>query len=157
MEVSSMNIFRKLEKIMIVVLLIIMTIVLILAIFELGWILVKDIISEPIFILEINELLELFGLFLLVLIGIELLDSIKTYITENVIHVEVVLIVAIIAVARKVIILDLEKFPSLTYVGVASIILALAIAYYLVIRTHRFKNPEAKDDKTSTGEASKLI
>ena len=152
-----MDIFRKFQKLMIVLLMIMMTIVLILAIFELGWILVKDVISEPLFVLEIDELLELFGLLLLVLIGIELLDSIKTYLKENIIHVEVVLIVAIIAVARNVIILDLEKFPSLTYVGVASIILALAIAYYLVKRTHRLKNPEVKDTDALSPETSKLF
>lgn len=38
---------------------------------------------------------------MLVLIGIELLDTIKTYIVQNVIHVDVVLIVAMIASLQK--------------------------------------------------------
>jgi uncharacterized membrane protein (DUF373 family) len=140
-----MAILKKFERGMILTLILMMTVVLFLAIIELGWILVKDIMTEPIFILEIKELLEIFGLFLLVLIGIELLDSIKTYITENVIHVEVVLIVAMIAIARKVIILDIDKYSSLTFIGIACLILALSVAYYLIKKVHRdgrSKTPE---------------
>ena len=143
-------ILKKFEKLMILALIIMMTTVLFLSIIELGWIIGMDIISEPVLILEIDELLEIFGLFLLVLIGIELLDSIKTYITENVIHVEVVLIVAIIAIARKVIILDIKKYPPMTFIGIASIILALSVAYYLIRKIQR-------DHKKSNEPASKDI
>jgi hypothetical protein len=40
------------------------------------------------------------------MIGLELLGTVKTYITKKTIHVEVVLLVAIIAIARKVVILE---------------------------------------------------
>lgn len=132
-----LDLLKKFEKMMIVALIVMMTTVLFLSIIELGWIIGKDIFSEPVLLLDIDELLEIFGLFLLVLIGIELLDSIKTYITENIIHVEVVLVVAIIAIARKVIILDIDKYPPMTFVGIASIILALSIAYYLIRKVHK--------------------
>ena len=55
---------------------------------------------------EPNELLNIFGIFLLVLVGIELVYTLKTYLTENALHVEVVLMAALIAIGRKVIILD---------------------------------------------------
>jgi uncharacterized membrane protein (DUF373 family) len=59
---------------------------------------------------------------MLVLIGIELLETImKTYITQKQPHYEVVLSVAIIAIARKVIILDIKEVDSLSLVGIASI------------------------------------
>ena len=67
-------------------------------------------ITPPIILLEINELLEIFGFFLLVLIGVEILETIKAYLLEKVVHVEIVLEVALFAIARKVIILDLEKY-----------------------------------------------
>jgi uncharacterized membrane protein (DUF373 family) len=137
-----LEILKKFEKMMIVALIVMMTTVLFLSIVELAWIIGKDIISEPVLLLEVDELLEIFGLFLLVLIGIELLDSMKTYITKNTIHVEVVLIVAIIAIARKIIILDIKKYPPLTFVGIASIILALSIAYYLIKKVHREKSAQ---------------
>ncbi|MCK7532656.1 MAG: phosphate-starvation-inducible PsiE family protein [Marinilabiliales bacterium] len=53
-----------------------------------------------------RELIAILGAFLLVLIGVELLDTIKAYFKENSIHVEIVVLLAVIAVARKVILLD---------------------------------------------------
>lgn len=114
-----------------------MALVVVLATVELGWIIVKDIFTPPLFLLDINELLEIFGLFLLVLIGIELLDTIKTYLAERTLHVEVVLVVAMIAIARKVIILDTEKLSALTLLGIGAIILALTIGYYLVKQSQK--------------------
>lgn len=128
---------EKFDKFVFVALIILMMIVLLLSLVELCWIIVKDIISEPIFILEIDELLDIFGLFMLVLIGIELLDTIKTYLKQRVMHVEVVMIVAMIAISRKVIILDLNKYSSLTLMGIATLIISLSVGYYLIKRIHR--------------------
>ena len=107
-----------------------------LATIELGWIIVKDIITPPIFLLDSNELLDIFGLFLLVLVGIELLDTIKTYLAKRELHTEVVLLVAMIAVARKVIILDEAKLSAPMLLGIAAIIVALGISYYLLKLSH---------------------
>ena len=126
---------KKFERIIVVSLITMMVIVVVLATIELGWLILRDIITPPIIILEIDELLEIFGFFLLVLIGIELLETIKAYLLTNVIHVEIVLEVALIAIARKVIILDLNKYESLTLVGIAALIAAVALAY-LVIKRH---------------------
>ena len=128
------EILKKFERIIVLALVGMMMLVVALETVELGWIIVKDIISPPIFFMEIQELLEIFGFFLLVLIGVELLETIKAYLKEGVVHVEIVLEVALIAVARKVIILDLEKYDSLTLVGIAAMILALAVACYAVRR-----------------------
>ena len=128
------EILKKYERIVVVLLIGMMMVVVGLATVELGWIIIKDIITPPIFLLDINELLEIFGFFLLVLIGLELLETIKAYLIEKVVHVEIVLEVALIAIARKVIILDIEKYGSLTLMGIASLILAVAIAFYAVKR-----------------------
>ena len=123
---------KKFERIIVHSLIVMMIVVVLLATIDLGWIIVKDIITPPIIMLEIDELLEIFGFFLLVLIGVELLETIKAYLVERVVHVEVVIEVALIAVARKVIILDLEKYESLTLIGMAALILAIAIAIYAI-------------------------
>ena len=118
---------------MIQALMVMMAIVLALATIDLGWLILKDIISPPYVLLSVDQLLDIFGLFMLVLIGIELLETImKTYITQKQPHYEVVLSVAIIAIARKVIILDLKEVDSLSLVGIASIILALTAGYFLM-------------------------
>jgi uncharacterized membrane protein (DUF373 family) len=125
-----LDMLKKFEKVITVTLVVLMAIVVLLATIELGWIIIKDIITPPVFLLEIDELLEIFGLFLLVLIGVELLETIKAYLKENVVHIEVVMTVAMIAIARKVIILDVKDLPALTLVGIAAIIVALAAAKY---------------------------
>ena len=126
------NILKKYERFMIQVLMVMMGLVLGLATIDLGWILINDIIEAP-FFLTISQLLEIFGLFMLVLIGIELLDTImKTYLTPGKPHYEVVLSVAIIAISRKVIILDLKEINSLILIGIASIIVALTVGYFLM-------------------------
>lgn len=124
---------RKFKQVVISSLTVMMAFVLLLSTIELGWIIVKDVITPPLFLLEINELLEVFGLFMLVLIGVELLETImKTYLSGGTNHAEIVISVAIIAIARKVIILDVKEVPSLTLIGIGVIILALSIGYFLV-------------------------
>jgi len=122
-----------------------MALTILLATIELAWLIIKDVISPPVILLEIHELLDIFGLFLLVLLGIELISTLKAYLTENEVHVEVVFAVALIAIGRKVIILDVKELSSLSLIGIASIILSLSIGYFLVKRTlhgKALKDPE---------------
>ena len=114
-----------------------MAVVVLLSTIELGRDIIKDIATPPTLLIDINNLLEIFGLFLLIMIGIELLETIKSFVLDNVFRVEVVLLVAIIAISRKVIILDINNLPSLTLLGIAAIIIALTAGYYLVRRTHK--------------------
>jgi uncharacterized membrane protein (DUF373 family) len=125
---------NKFERFIVQCLIVMMTVTVLLATVELGWIIIKDIITPPILLLEIEELLEIFGFFLLVLIGVELLETIKAYLSQRVVHVEVVIEVALIAIARKVIILDLEKYEHLTLVGIAALIVSIAAAIYAIKR-----------------------
>ncbi len=122
---------RRFEQIIVVALVAMMMAVVALSTIELGWILLRDIYSHPVLFLEVEELLEIFGFFLLILIGVELLGTIKSYLQTSVVHVEVVLDVAIIALARKVIALDLQKYSGLSLLSLAALIAALAAAAHL--------------------------
>ncbi len=135
------------EKIITRVLLVMMAGVVLLATIELAWLLVKDVLSPPLFLLDLHELLELFGQFLLVLIGIELLHTMKIYIEHRVIHLEAVIIVALIAMARKIVVLEPKELPEGTPLGIAALVLALVLGYYLVRRSRweqRDPDPEGK-------------
>ena len=128
---------------MIQALMIMMAIVLGLATLDLGWLIVKDITSPPYIFLSVGQLLDIFGLFMLVLIGIELLETImKTYLTQDQPHYEVVLSVAIIAIARKVIILDVKEIDSLSLIGIGCIVLALTAGYFLMKRSRSHDRTE---------------
>lgn len=111
--------------------------IVVLSVVDLAWIIAKDIITPPILLLDVEELLDLFGFLLLILIGIELLETIKTYVQKRERRTEVIILVAIIAVARKVIILDLKVAPIASVLGLAAIVVALGITYYLIKLTHR--------------------
>lgn len=123
---------RLIQKAIIYSLIVLMTAVLILAAVELGYYIFKYVMASDYAIIDLEHLMELFGVFMLVLIGIELLDTIKVYLKENVMHVEVVVMVAMIAVARKVVALKIEDIDGMKIVGMALVIVALAVAYYLI-------------------------
>ncbi len=124
--------FRLFEKKVISALLIMMSIAVFVSTIELGVILLTELRKPPVFLLDLEEMLEVFGFFMMVLIGLELLETIKAYFEENRIHAEVVFLVALVAVATKVILLDYEKLTALYLVGLAAIIVALAAGYFLV-------------------------
>jgi uncharacterized membrane protein (DUF373 family) len=128
------TVLKKFENIIVTALIVMMILVVLVSTIELGWIILKDFFSPPKYFLSISDLLEIFGFFMLVLIGIELLETIKAYLNDHVVHVEIVLEVALIAIARKVIILDIEKYDGFTILGVAGLIVAVAAALYAVKR-----------------------
>ncbi len=131
MEVVKKSV-KKFENIIVIGLLGMMVLVVFLSTIELAVILVEHLLSPPLFLLEIAELLKIFGFFLMILIGLELVETLKVYISEEIVHVEFVFLVAIIAVTRKVIVLDIKGLEPLTLIGLASIILALSAGYYLL-------------------------
>jgi uncharacterized membrane protein (DUF373 family) len=128
------NLLKKFEQYILDALIFMLAFVILISTIELGWIIIKDMIRPPQFFLEIADLKEIFGFFLMVLIGIELLETMKAYVLEKVIHVAIILEVALIAIARKVIILDFEKYDGLTIIGTAALIIAAAAAFYAVKR-----------------------
>lgn len=134
--VNMPDLFERFEHFIIKTLLFMMGIVVFLATLELGYILVKDFLTPPILFLEIDELLEIFGMFMLVLIGLELFESIHIYDQQRMIRVETVIVVAMIAVARKVIILDYKSLSSLTLLEIGIGILCLGLTY-LFVKTKR--------------------
>ena len=122
--------------------LILMTIIVAVAIVELGIILYLDLFdpTDDVLFLEIDEIFRIFGFFFIILIGFELVETIEMYFKDNVIHAEVVLLVAVIAVARKVILLDLEKYDPLAIIGLGLIILSLGGCYWFIKLSHRSRN-----------------
>ena len=121
------------ERIIVFALLGMMMLVVFLGVVELAVILVEQMIKPPRFILlNIDELLNIFGFFLIVLIGLELVETLKVYIVDEKVHVEIVFLVAIIAITRKVIILDVKYMEPLNLIGIACIILALSVGYFVL-------------------------
>ncbi|MEL7331705.1 MAG: phosphate-starvation-inducible PsiE family protein [Cyanobacteria bacterium J06560_2] len=83
-----------------------------------------------------KTLLDIFGLFLSVLIALEILENITAYLKKHVVQVELVIVTSLTAVARKIIILDLEKVSGVSLIGLAIAILSLSISYLVVRNVH---------------------
>lgn len=69
-----------------------------------------------------------------ILIAIELIDTFNVYIEEHSIKVQSILLIGLIAVGRKLLVLDIGHSDGMTNLGLASIIIALSLGYYLVKR-----------------------
>lgn len=123
---------HRFEQVMTTLLMAMMAIVVVLSVADLAWLLLKDILSPPLVLLDVHELLGVFDAFLLVLMGIELLETLKVYVREREIRAEVIIMVGIIALARKIITLDMKAIPSASLLGIAAIVLALGISHYLI-------------------------
>jgi len=136
-DAAIMKYQEKIEFVVIRALVVMMALVVLFASLDLAWIIIQDLLVPPYLLFDVNRLLEIFGMFLLVLIGIELLESIRTYLDHKLIHVEIVMTVALIAIARKVIILDVKELDGLKLIGIGVIIIALAGGYVYIRRCYR--------------------
>lgn len=137
-----MKLIEHIERWVVLGLLVLMLLVVVASAIELAIIIFRAAVEnrfseDPGFLLlDINELLNIFGFFLLVLIGLELLASVKMYLEDDVVHVELVMLIALIAVSRKIIVIDYGKIDGLTVVGIAALVLVLSVGYYLMKRSH---------------------
>jgi uncharacterized membrane protein (DUF373 family) len=131
------KVLARFERVITLVLMVLMMLVVTLATVDLIWTIVRGAIRPPFALFTIEKLLEIFGAFLLVLIGLELLETIKAYLNEHAVHAEIVLMAAIVAAARKVIIVDPKELTPLTILAIAGLVLALTLGYYLFRRAQR--------------------
>jgi uncharacterized membrane protein (DUF373 family) len=120
----------KIQKLIVLVLTAMLVVVVVLSTVHLGVLIAEEIWKKPRFLIEVQGLLDIFGSALLVLIGVELVETLRAYFKKDVIHVRVVLEVALIAMARKVIILEPHDVSSSTLFGTAALILALGVAFH---------------------------
>lgn len=79
-----------------------------------------------------DTLFEIFGLFLNILIALEILENITAYLRKHVFQVELVIATSLIAVARKIIIFDIDKKTGQDLIGLAFAIIALSLSFWII-------------------------
>jgi uncharacterized membrane protein (DUF373 family) len=77
-----------------------------------------------------------YGGVLMVLLGLELLQTLKAYFREHQLQIEVILVVAMIAIGRHIIQIDIAHMPGAQLAGLALLIASLAASYFLVKKAH---------------------
>jgi uncharacterized membrane protein (DUF373 family) len=116
-------------------------IVIFVSLFDLTSVLINDLFrTEPIGFFN-QTLIEIFGFFLNILIALELLENVTAYLRKHIVQVELVVVTALIAVARKIIIFDPKQYDKLHLISLGGAALALSASYWL-IRTMNKKNQE---------------
>jgi len=113
---------------------VLMTMVIIWSVVDVAWILYQKFTQPPTGILNEGDILAVFGTFMAAVIAIEIFINIVLYLRDDVLHVKLVLATALMAIARKVIVLDFKTIQPEYVWATAAVILALSIGYWLVAR-----------------------
>jgi uncharacterized membrane protein (DUF373 family) len=137
-----MELFKRIIVYILIVGLAVVIVMLTVSLFSVLWSLMTDPDS---IILSKEEVLRLFGLFLLIIIGIELMDTFIIYATQQIIKVEIVLLVAITAIARELIVQDYEHSSGVTLASLGLLIIGSTGAYYLMRKARVDSANKAKE------------
>ncbi len=130
---SAAKIIGTFQRYILSTLLIVMGVVIVASSIELVIVVVQELSSPPL-LLDLGEITKIGGLFLTVLITVELFGILEVMLLESTVHVEFVVAVALIAAAREVLVLEFTSVAPMTLVGLAALILALGAGYYLIKR-----------------------
>lgn len=129
---------RGFESLVVVAVGLVLAVTVAVAVVELYLLLFEDL-RLGISIETLNSLQEglqnVFGAVLLVLLGLELIDTLKVYFVDHEVRTEVILVVAMIAVGRHIIQIDYHDTSGLELLGMAAVVIALAVSFYLVKRS----------------------
>ena len=112
------------------------------------------LLGQDLFDLQVNwtgdGLIRLLDEILVILIALEVLQNLTAYLREHTVQIELVLITALTAVARKVIVMQpgVQKNPS-ELIGLGVSVLSLAAAYWLVRQSHLIR-PIARTEPATT-------
>jgi uncharacterized membrane protein (DUF373 family) len=139
-DVKFMHLIENIEVLVSKVLSIGMVVVILISIWDLGIFIYQQLrVSEY---GEFNvRLFKIFGLFLNILIALEILENITGYLKKHVLQVELVIVTSLIALARKIIILDLKTTEGIEIIGLGIAVLSLSISYLII----RINNSKGRD------------
>ena len=134
-----MKFFDQVEKYISFALLALMALIVTSSTLEVAYVIFNNVFTPPGYFIGVEDLFALFGLFLMVLIGLELMTCIRMYVKDHTIHAELMILVAITAITRKIVILDATHIDSMILFGIGFIVLSLTAGYYLMRKSGRTK------------------
>lgn len=114
------------------VLAVLMTLVILWGVADVIHVLYQKLLGEPFLLLTVNDILAVFGSFLSVLIAIEIFINITVYIKHDALPIKMVIATALMAISRKVIMLDIKDLDWHYVVAMAAVIVALGLTYWLI-------------------------
>ncbi|MBK4730246.1 phosphate-starvation-inducible PsiE family protein [Oxynema sp. CENA135] len=128
---TFLHVIENIQNIVAKILSLVMIVVILVAVFDLIIFLGNMLFFSRTEFIE-KQLFEIFGLFLNLLISIEILENITAYLKKHTLQVELVIVTSLIAVARKIIIFSFEKYSGTDLLGLGIAIFALSIGYWII-------------------------
>lgn len=119
------------------VLAVLMVAVILWGVVDVVYILYERLVAPPFLLLNITDILYTFGGFMAVLIAVEIFINIRLYLGTNIFPVQLVVATALMAIARKVIVLDFAELTPPYLFGIAATTLALGVTYWLLRHGHQ--------------------
>lgn len=140
MEKKVVKVITDVEVIIYMILMIILIAILIFSTYELAYLIISALFFDDTLLkLETKGILAAFEFFLLILIGLELMETIKSFLDNRKIQVEIVIILAIIAVARKIIVIDPMTVTNEVLLGIGVVVFALTAGYFFIKKADSLK------------------
>jgi uncharacterized membrane protein (DUF373 family) len=131
---TLLNILNKTLVVTVKILAVLMVLLIIWGLVDVVLVLYHELLEPPFLLINFENLVQLFGNFLVILIGIEIFLNIVFYLKRDAVHVPLVLATALTAIARKVIILDYNKLTADYIYATAAAVFAVGLVYWLVTK-----------------------
>ena len=131
---------HKVIKIAVKILAVLMVIVIFWGVADVIYVLYHNLMDEPYMLLNISDIFKTFAAFLAVLIAIEIYQNIVLYLRTDVLPIKLVIATALMAIARKVIIIDFKDLSPDYIFATAAVVLSLGITYYLIAKKEELED-----------------
>ena len=133
-EWNVMTVYERFEQAVALILTGLIAIIIVVALVELSKEVLKTVLAGTMNPLDHKLFQTLFGQILTLLIALEFKHSILKVVArkESIIQVKTVLLIAMLAISRKFMIVDLDQIQADTIFALAAAVVALAVAYWLI-------------------------
>jgi uncharacterized membrane protein (DUF373 family) len=131
---QTLSFYERFEQIIALVLACLLAVIIVVAVWDLAREVVILAMQDKLDPLDPRIFQAIFGQIMTVLIALEFKHSIIKVVAagESIIQVKTVLLIAVLALARKLIILDMHEVSAATILALAAVLLALGVTYWLV-------------------------
>lgn len=124
---------------------VLMTLVILWGVADVVYVFYQRVVAEPFLMLTVSDILTIFGSFMAVLIAVEIFLNITVYIKHEALPIKMVIATALMAISRKIIILDFKELDWPYIIAIAAAVLALGMTYWLI--SYKPPQPIKQDDR----------
>jgi uncharacterized membrane protein (DUF373 family) len=133
-EWGTLSIYQRFESMVALVLTAVIGLIIVVALFRLSSQVVTGFVFGVLDPLDQNAFQTIFGEVLTVLIALEFNHTLQFVVArqQSIIQTKIVILISLLALARKIIVLDLDKSPPGELLGLAALTFALGGVYWLL-------------------------